>query len=88
MVPRSVLAFPAHSLYNKLGCARGLSGLGFRGRQFHAAAVRVRGQGLSYIPEAGSSFVYENLKITVTKVDEVMAHEIKVEVTQNEDAAQ
>lgn len=43
---------------------------------------------LGDIPEAGSSFVYENLKITVTKVDEVMAHEIKVEVTQNADAAQ
>ena len=32
------------------------------------------------IPEQGASFDYENLSITVTKADDLMAHEISVEV--------
>lgn len=37
---------------------------------------------LGNIPEVGQTFDYENLKITVTKADELMAQEIKVEVSE------
>lgn len=36
------------------------------------------------IPEQGYSFGYENLHITVTKADELMAHEIEVKVEEKE----
>lgn len=36
------------------------------------------------IPDSGYSFNYENLLITVVKADELMAHEIKVEVLEKE----